>query len=106
HRFRCIRGPRGFPLGRRKALGRQAHRYINRIQKEDGMKKRLALWSLAAMVIGIALVLGPVDAADTVKIGVVGPRTGEAAATGKVFEEGIQLATAYVNANGGVLGKT
>ncbi|MFZ7127467.1 MAG: ABC transporter substrate-binding protein [Desulfobacterales bacterium] len=70
------------------------------------MKKRLALWSLAAMVIGIALVLGPVDAADTVKIGVVGPRTGEAAATGKAFEEGIQLATAYVNANGGVLGKT
>ncbi|MFZ1201714.1 MAG: ABC transporter substrate-binding protein, partial [Desulfobacterales bacterium] len=43
--------------------------------------------------------------AETVKIGVVGPRTGGAAATGKAFEEGIQLATAYVNAKGGVLGK-
>jgi branched-chain amino acid transport system substrate-binding protein len=44
-------------------------------------------------------------AADTVKIGVVGPRTGTAAATGKAFEEGIKLATDYVNSKGGVNGK-
>lgn len=43
--------------------------------------------------------------ADTVKVGVVGPRTGTAAATGKAFEEGIKLAVAYVNSKGGVLGK-
>jgi branched-chain amino acid transport system substrate-binding protein len=68
-------------------------------------KKGWVFLSLMTAVIGIALVWGPVQAADTVKIGVVGPRTGGAAATGKAFEEGIQLATAYVNANGGVLDK-
>jgi len=44
-------------------------------------------------------------AADTVKIGVVGPRTGPAAATGKAFEEGIAIALDHINAKGGVLGK-
>jgi branched-chain amino acid transport system substrate-binding protein len=43
--------------------------------------------------------------ADAVKIGVVGPRTGPAAATGKAFEEGIALAVEAINAKGGVLGK-
>lgn len=44
-------------------------------------------------------------AAEAVKIGVVGPRTGPAAATGKAFEEGIALALEHINAAGGVLGK-
>ena len=44
-------------------------------------------------------------AADTLKIGVVGPRTGPAAATGKAFEEGIAIALDHINAKGGVLGK-
>jgi branched-chain amino acid transport system substrate-binding protein len=44
-------------------------------------------------------------AADPVKIGVVGPRTGPAAATGKAFEEGIAIALDHINAKGGVLGK-
>ena len=44
-------------------------------------------------------------AADTIKIGVVGPRTGPAAATGKAFEEGIAIALDHLNAKGGVLGK-
>ncbi len=69
------------------------------------MKKRLFFLSLMTAVVGMALVCAPVYSADTVKIGVVGPRTGGAAATGKAFEEGIQLATAYVNAKGGILGK-
>ena len=53
----------------------------------------------------LGLLAAPALAADPVKIGVVGPRTGGAAATGKAFEEGIQLATAWVNAKGGVLGR-
>ncbi|MCB2147205.1 MAG: ABC transporter substrate-binding protein [Deltaproteobacteria bacterium] len=69
------------------------------------MKKRLFFLSVMTAVVGMALVCAPVYAVDTVKIGVVGPRTGDAAATGKAFEEGIQLATAYVNAKGGILGK-
>ena len=44
-------------------------------------------------------------AQESVKIGVVGPRTGPAAATGKAFEEGIALALDHINARGGVLGK-
>jgi branched-chain amino acid transport system substrate-binding protein len=48
---------------------------------------------------------GLAQAADTVKVGVVGPRTGTAAATGKAFDEGIKLAVAYVNNHGGALGK-
>ena len=45
------------------------------------------------------------QAQDTIKIGVVGPRTGPAAATGKAFEEGIAIALDHINARGGVLGK-
>ncbi|MGQ9509971.1 MAG: ABC transporter substrate-binding protein [Thermodesulfobacteriota bacterium] len=44
-------------------------------------------------------------AQDIIKIGVVGPRTGPAAATGKAFEEGISIALDHINAKGGVLGK-
>ncbi len=44
-------------------------------------------------------------AQETIKIGVVGPRTGPAAATGKAFEEGIAIALDHINAKGGVLGK-
>jgi branched-chain amino acid transport system substrate-binding protein len=50
--------------------------------------------------------LGPLAwAQSTIKIGVVGPRTGPAAATGKAFEEGIAIALDHLNAKGGVLGK-
>lgn len=67
-------------------------------------KEKFGLWMLVT-VLGFSLAAGSAVAADTVKVGVVGPRTGTAAATGQAFEEGIQLATAYVNAQGGVLGK-
>jgi len=64
-------------------------------------------FGICVLFLGLGLVLGamPCSAEDTVKVGVVGPRTGPAAATGKAFEEGIKLATDYVNAKGGVLGK-
>ncbi len=57
------------------------------------------------MVLGFLAVGTWAWAADTVKIGVVGPRTGPAAATGKAFEEGIAIALDHINAKGGVLGK-
>jgi branched-chain amino acid transport system substrate-binding protein len=43
--------------------------------------------------------------AENIKIGLVGPRTGPAAASGKAFEEGSALAVEEINRNGGVLGK-
>lgn len=65
------------------------------------------LWGQLALVVALGLFIfaGPSFAAESVKIGVVGPRTGTAAATGQAFEEGIKIATDYVNNKGGVLGK-
>mgnify|MGYP000866533834 CR=1 FL=1 len=69
------------------------------------MRSKAIAVGLVLALFGLAAVAGPALAAGPVKIGVVGPRTGDAAATGKAFEEGIQLATAWVNAKGGVLGQ-
>lgn len=57
-----------------------------------------------SMLFALGMVTGS-WAQETVKVGVVGPRTGTAAATGQAFEEGIKLATEYINSKGGVLGK-
>lgn len=69
------------------------------------MRRNGTLICLLLATLLMALGVAPALATDTLKVGVVGPRTGGAAATGKAFEEGIQLATEYVNARGGVLGK-
>ena len=60
---------------------------------------------LSAMLMMFFLIGSWAQAQDTIKIGVVGPRTGPAAATGKAFEEGIAIALDHLNARGGVLGK-
>ncbi len=60
---------------------------------------------ITAAAVVLLLVCGSAWAQDAIKIGVVGPRTGPAAATGAAFEEGIKLATEYVNSKGGVMGK-
>lgn len=66
--------------------------------------RRLGVFLILALTL-VAVSAGPSGASDTLKVGVVGPRTGGAAATGQAFEEGIRLATDYVNAKGGVLNK-
>jgi len=67
-------------------------------------RKKVGLCFLC-FILSLGLFIGPAWAADTIKVGVVGPRTGTAAATGQSFTEGINLATDYVNSKGGVLGK-
>lgn len=64
-------------------------------------------WSrnIAAAALAVLLLGSTALAQETIKVGVVGPRTGPAAATGAAFEEGIKLATEYVNSKGGVMGK-
>ncbi len=62
--------------------------------------RRFVLMAAILLLIG-----GTVHAQDAIKVGVVGPRTGPAAATGAAFEEGIKLAVEYVNSKGGVTGK-
>ncbi|HSR10618.1 MAG TPA: ABC transporter substrate-binding protein [Thermodesulfobacteriota bacterium] len=61
---------------------------------------------IVVLVTAMVLALGTAAwCQDSVKIGVVGPRTGPAAATGKAFEEGIAIALDHINAKGGVMGK-
>jgi branched-chain amino acid transport system substrate-binding protein len=70
------------------------------------MKKILGGWKVMIPALVMSMVFATaVYAEDTVKVGVVGPRTGDAAATGKAFEEGIELALDRINKAGGVLGK-
>jgi branched-chain amino acid transport system substrate-binding protein len=60
---------------------------------------------IAVVTVALLLICGSAWAQEAIKVGVVGPRTGPAAATGAAFEEGIKLATEYVNSKGGVMGK-
>jgi len=70
------------------------------------MTQRKVFTVVIALVLGTFLMAQGVFAEDTIKVGVVGPRTGPAAATGQAFEEGIQLALDVINNQmGGVLGK-
>ncbi|MEJ5366436.1 MAG: ABC transporter substrate-binding protein [Desulfosoma sp.] len=64
---------------------------------------KIALWTLV-----LALVLVPtaaVRAADAVKIGLLAPLTGPAAADGASVHNSVQLAVEKVNKGGGILGK-
>jgi len=72
------------------------------------MPKSVALKLSVILLAAVAVVWASTAyaAEETIKVGVVGPRTGAAAATGKAFEEGIALALDVINAPGkGVLGK-
>jgi len=55
--------------------------------------------------LALVLCVSPVLAADPIHVGVVGPRTGPAAATGQAFDEGIALALEEINGQGGVMGR-
>ena len=68
------------------------------------MKKQLlALVVLTA--VGLLLSVGSVSAAETIKIGVIYPLTGPAAAAGSYQKAGIEIARDKFNAEGGVIGR-
>jgi len=69
------------------------------------MKKLTLGFCVFFLALGLIFTAPPGFCEDTIKVGVVGPRTGTAAATGKAFDEGIKLATDYINGKGGVLDK-
>jgi branched-chain amino acid transport system substrate-binding protein len=62
----------------------------------------------ALFVLGIAVmfVIGAAEAADTVKIGLMAPLTGFAAADGASVQNSVQLALERVNKEGGIMGKS
>src|SRR5579863_8947592 len=59
---------------------------------------------LIASVVVLALA-GPVRAADTIKLGIVGPMTGAEAKFGEQLAKGAKAAVDAINASGGILGK-
>lgn len=68
------------------------------------MKKQLlALVVLTA--VGLWLSAGSVSAAETIKIGVIYPLTGPAAAAGSYQKAGVEIARDKFNAEGGVIGR-
>lgn len=60
---------------------------------------------LVAAVLTLGLPLGAAQAADTIKIGLLAPLTGFAAADGASVKNSVDLALEKVNAAGGLLGK-
>ena len=56
------------------------------------------------VLLSVCFIQGGIVSAATIKIGVVGPRTGSAAAEGTAFDEGIALALDAIKAKGGIHG--
>ncbi|MCF7934863.1 MAG: ABC transporter substrate-binding protein [Synergistales bacterium] len=58
-----------------------------------------------ALMFAVTVCAGAVSAAETVKVGVLAPLTGFAAADGRSVENSVKLAKERINEQGGVLGK-
>ncbi len=67
------------------------------------MMKRVALWTTVLAL--VFLPFGTIQAADTIKIGLLAPLTGFAAADGASVHNSVKLALERVNKEGGILGK-
>ena len=63
------------------------------------------LVKFAAAALSATVLVVPAFAADTIKLGVAGPHTGDLAAYGLPTKEAVEMVVADVNANGGVNGK-
>lgn len=61
--------------------------------------------TLLAILVAVAGLVSPAMAADTIKLGVAGPHSGDLAPYGIPAMKAAQLVVKKVNANGGVLGK-
>ena len=69
------------------------------------MKKVLCMVMALAMVVALAAVGGSASAADTIKIGWLGPLTGGVAQYGEAVKSGVDLYIEQLNAAGGINGK-
>ena len=70
--------------------------------KQTRFAKRL---SAIILVLGVTLACSSAIAADTIRIGVAGPHTGDLAPYGIPTKDAAEMVAAEVNANGGLLGK-
>jgi len=75
---------------------------VSKFLRSDGLRTNALLALLAVAALG----LSPVAyAAGTIKVGLSGPFTGGSSSMGVSMRDGVKLATAEINAAGGVLGK-
>jgi len=93
----------GTPFGVPKVVGNTESN--NEIREEwEKMKKTM---KIAALVAGMAMVLsGVAFSAGTIKVGHLADLTGPTGDVGKPYAEGVQAYKDYVNAHGGINGKT
>ncbi|MCB2191569.1 MAG: ABC transporter substrate-binding protein, partial [Deltaproteobacteria bacterium] len=68
------------------------------------MKKSVVLLTALFLLVGLA-VAGPAPAADTIKIGILGPFTGSLAFNAGEMKKGMELALDEANAKGGLFGQ-
>jgi branched-chain amino acid transport system substrate-binding protein len=76
----------------------------NQLRRRGKMKKRLVQFLIVA-VVGAFMVAGTAMAADTIKLGVAGPHSGDLASYGIPTIKAAELVVKDINAKGGVLGK-
>lgn len=69
------------------------------------MRKVMCMVMAVAMVVALAAVGGSASAADTIKIGWLGPLTGGVAQYGQAVKNGVDLYIEQLNAAGGINGK-
>ena len=73
------------------------------------MSKKAWIWLLVVIVIVVAIVLIKKPATtvegDTIKIGFIGPLTGDAASLGTSARDAVELAAQELNDKGGINGK-
>ncbi len=67
--------------------------------------QEMNLVKLSAVAIAAAMISSPVLAAETIKIGLAGPHTGDLAPYGMPSKEAAEMVVADVNAKGGINGK-
>ena len=67
--------------------------------------RKLSILTLVGLAVGITLSTVSLQAADTLKIGIVAPTSGAAAEAGRYEMQGAKLAVEEINKAGGVLGK-
>jgi branched-chain amino acid transport system substrate-binding protein len=77
----------------------------NQLRRRGVMKNRLGQFFIVAVVAAFMVATGTAMAADTIKLGVAGPHSGDLASYGIPTVNAAELVVADINAKGGVFGK-
>jgi branched-chain amino acid transport system substrate-binding protein len=81
------------------------NRHATKLRRRGVMKNRLGQFFIVAVVAAFMVATGTAMAADTIKLGVAGPHSGDLASYGIPTIKAAELVVKDINAKGGVLGK-